>query len=211
MELKINKQTAKDALWLNEAKQSIPYNRTTPFERKSEIALAKITKEAISINEKLSAFKDDLRLQAAELYEAFIAENGGKAPGKGKGGATFFNFDRSIKVELSVNERIEFDENLITLAQDKLNELLNDGLNEAKEFVKPLVMDAFTTSKGSLDTKRVLGLRRYSERIKDSRYAEAMAFIDKAIRRPDSKEYYRVWVLDAEGKYQDVQLNFSAI
>ena len=70
---------------------------------------------------------------------------------------------------------------------------------------------AFTTSGGKLDAKNVLGLRRYADRITDPRYTEAMTLIDKAIRKPESKEYFRVWVKDNSGEYQDLQLNFSAL
>lgn len=211
MKPQINQQRSSDTLWQDEAGTKIPYNRINPYERKAETKLAQIAKAAINVNEKLTAFKADVQKGAADLYAAFIAQNGGKAPGRGKGNLTFYNFDRSIKVEMSVNEAITFDENTIQLAHDKLTELLEDGLEEAKDFVKPLVMDAFSTAKGKLDTKRVLGLRRYADKIKDTRYAEAMAFIDQAIRKPSSKEYFRVWLRASNGEYQDIQLNFSAI
>lgn len=211
MKIQINQQKSSEQLWQDEAGNRIPFKRVSAYERKAESRVAQMARAAASINDKLVAFKNDVQSAAAELYEAFIAENGGKAPGQGKGGATFYNFDRSIKVEVSVSNAITFDDNLIQLAQDKLNELLTDGLQEAKDFVKPLVMDAFQTSRGRLDTKRVLGLRRYADKITDPRYAEAMAFIDKAIRKPSSKEYFRVWVRNAQGEYQDIQLNFSAI
>lgn len=211
MKLIINQQRSSDNVWKDEAGTKIPYNRINPYERKAESKLAQIAKAAVNVNERLSNFKADLQKAASELYAAFIAQNGGKAPGRGKGNLTFYNFDRSIKVEMSVNESISFDENTIQLAHDKLNELLEDGLEEAKDFVKPLVMDAFSTAKGKLDTKRVLGLRRYADKISDPRYAEAMSFIDQAIRKPSSKEYFRVWIRGNNGEYHDVQLNFSAI
>lgn len=207
----INQQKSSDSTWTDEAGNAIPYNRTTTFERSVERNLAQIAKKAVSIHANLTDFKDELQQKAEELYEQFIKENGGKAPGKGKGGATFYNFDRSIKVEVAISEPPTFDENTIELAKAKLNEVLEDGLNGAKDYVKPLVMDAFQTSNGNLDHKRVLGLRRYAERINDARYTEAMSLIDKSIRRPRSKEYYRVWLKDSTGEYQNVQLNFSAV
>lgn len=197
-------------MWLDEAGSSIPYNRTTPYERKAERMTFKLAKEAIRLNKALADFKESVRKEAEELYELFVSENNGKV-GKGRGGATFFNFDRSIKVEVSVQDLISFDENLINLAKEKLDEVLNEGLTGAKEFVKPLLMDAFKTSNGKLDTRRVLGLRRYAGRIKDTRYDEAMVLIDKSIRRPQTREYFRVWVKDETGEYQDIQLNFSSI
>jgi hypothetical protein len=207
----IKQQKPADILWADETGNQIPYNRTTPYERAAERKVCALTKEAVRLNELLTAFKTNLKTNADELYEAFLAENNGNPLGKGKGGITLYNFDRSIKIEVSVNEQITFDDNLIGLAKQKLDDLLNDGLSAAKDFIKPLVMDAFSTIGGKLDTKRVLGLRRYASKITDPRYTEAMQLIDKAIRKPKSKEYYCVWVKDEHGEYQDVQLNLSKI
>jgi hypothetical protein len=207
--MKINKQTPKDTLWVDEAGTQIPYNRTTKYERTAETSVYKLATDAIKLNEALTEYKNKLRKEAERLYALFTEENG--QLGKGKGGATFYNFDRSIKVEVSVNDQITFDENTIALAKEKLDELLNDGLQGAKDFVKPMVMEAFQTTAGKLDTKRVLGLKRHAARVKDDRYDEAMALIDKSVRRPSTKEYFRVWVRDENGEYQNVQLNFASI
>lgn len=207
--MKITKQTSKDKVWLDEAGNTIPYDRTTKYERAAENTVYSIATKAQRIHESLAEFKDTIRAEAERLYALFTKENG--QIGKGKGSATFFNFDRSIKVSVKVNDQITFDENTLDLAKTKLDELLNDGLEGAKDFVKPLVMDAFHQTNGRLDTKRVLGLRRYADRVRDPRYAEAMALIDKAVRRPSSKEYFQVWVRDANGEYQDIQLNFASI
>jgi len=208
--MKLNQQKSSNPMWFDESGTSIPYNRTTSYERKAERVTMKLAKEAIRLNKLLTEYKDTIRQEVEELYELFLTENNGQI-GKNKGGATFFNFDRSIKIEVSVQDLISFDPNLIELAKAKLDEVLNDGLNGAKEFVKPLLMDAFKTSNGKLDTKRVLGLRRYADRVKDVRYDEAMALIDKSIRRPKTREYFRVWVKDETGEYQDIQLNFANI
>lgn len=208
--LKINQQKPTSPLWNDENGTAIPYNRTTKYERSAERATASLAKQALVLNASLTAFKQGLKQKALELYEQFCAENGGTI-GKGKGGASFFNFDRSIKIEVRVNEPISFDENTIGLAKQKLDELLSDGLVDAKDFVKPLVMEAFQTTAGKLDTKRILGLQRHASRITDPRYAEAMALISKAIRRSSTKEYFQVWIKNEAGEYVDVQLNISAL
>lgn len=207
--MKITKQKSSDRLWSDESGQKIPYERTTKYERAAEVSTHKLAVEALKIHNTLTSFKDGVREEANKLYALFEKEKG--QIGKGKGSATFYNFDRSIKVSVKVNEQITFDENTIDLAKAKLDELLNDGLEGAKDFVKPLVMEAFQTQNGKLDTKRVLGLRRHASRIKDARYNEAMALIDQAVRRPSSKEYFQVWVRDENGEYQDIQLNFASV
>lgn len=207
--MKITKQKSSDKLWLDEAGTTIPYDRTTKYERAAENAIYKLAMTAHDLHSKLAAYKEKVREEAERLYELFTKENG--TIGKGKGSATFYNFDRSIKVMVKVNDQITFDENTIALAKEKLDELLNEGLQGAKDFVKPMVMEAFQTTAGKLDTKRVLGLKRHASRVKDDRYDEAMALIDKSVRRPSTREYYQIWVKDENGEYQDIQLNFASI
>ena len=209
--LTINQQKSANEKWQDEAGDLIPYNRVRPYERLAERKLATMARKALGINESLTAFKKEVQETAEELYEAFLLGNNGKAPGKGKGGITLFNFDRSIKVEVTAHDKIEFDPNLIGLAKAELDELLKDGLGGAKEWIEPLVMSAFETSNGRMDHKKILSLKKHSDRITDERFHKAMAFIDKAIRRPSSKEYFRVWIRKNNGEYQDIQLNFSAI
>ena len=208
--LTVKQQTSKQTFWKDEAGIEIPYKRTTPFERKCEKDTAKIANRALKLNNDLTAFKNDLKQEVEALYEDFKKENGGII-GKGKGNASFYNFDRSIKVEVSINEAITFDENCINLAHEMLKEVISEGLSGAADWIEGIVLDAFAKSNGKLDTKKVLGLRKYEQKVNKPRYSEAMRMIDKGIRRPASKEYFRVWIKDEAGEYKDVQLNFSAI
>lgn len=208
--LTVNQQTSKQTFWKDEAGIEIPFNRTTPFERKCERSTAKIANRSLRLNSDLTEFKNDLKQEVEALYEDFKKENGGII-GKGKGGATFYNFDRSIKIEVSINETITFDENCINLAHEMLKEVISEGLSGAADWIEGIVLDAFAKSNGKLDTKKVLGLRKYEQKVNKPSYSEAMRMIDKGIRRPASKEYFRVWIKDEAGEYKDVQLNFSAI
>jgi hypothetical protein len=210
-ELQIRTQTIKDGFWLDEEGKKVDVKRLTPYEKQCEKHAGVIAKQAIVINKQLTEFKERVEKTAKELYQAFLVENNGKPKGKGKGGNTIYNFDRSIKVEVSIGQPITFDDNLIDLAKQKLDEILEDGLQGAKDFIKEWIMGAFETSRGKMDTKRVLGLSKYESRVDDPRYTEAMALIKRAIRRPESKEYFRVWVKGANNQYQDIQLNFSSI
>lgn len=209
--LTINQQKPADKIWKDEAGQQIPFNRINSHEKDLERSTAILAKQALVAQDVLMKLKKDIQETCIKLYVGFLNHHKVDKVGKGKGGMTFFNFDRSIKIELQSKEPLSFDDNTIELAKSKLEELLEDGLQSAKDFVKPLVMDAFNNSKGKLDPKQVLGLRRHKERIKDVRYSEAMDLIDLAIRKNATKQYYKVWIKDASGQYQDVQLNFASI
>jgi hypothetical protein len=208
----VRQQKSSDKLWKDEAGMAIPYERIKTSERASERKIPSLAKERINLRKSLELHKQKCFEVGAELYRLFIEENGGKAPkSKGKGNITRFNFDRSIKIEINVNDRIEFDPSLLGLAKNLLDEMLTDGLESAKDYIKPIVMDAFNNSKGTLDTKGILGLRKHACNVPDPRYKEAMTFIDQSIRRPESKEYFALSVKDEKGEYVDVHLNFSSI
>ena len=133
--LTVKKQTPADKNWLDEQGQAIPYNRVNVYERTAEITLSKLAKDALIINSKLSAFKAQVRTAVDFLYKSFVEQNDGKIQGRGKGNITLYNFDRSIKVEVNVNEPIRFDEEFIKLAKAELDALLKDNLGKAADWI----------------------------------------------------------------------------
>lgn len=204
---------SKNDFWTDEKGISIPASRITKAEKLKEKNAAKIVKEAALINKALKAFKDLITELIGEAYEMDLKEK--KVAENGKGNYVLYSFDRSIKVEVNINERIEFDENLIGAAKEKFEAFLTEGTNGVDEMIRELIRSAFeTVRKGKLDTKKVLSLLAYRSRISEAKYPqfhEALKLIEDSIRRPDSRTYYRVWEKDQEGKYQALELNFSAI
>jgi len=205
--------TSKDSAWLDESGAAIPFNRTTPAERGREKSAASIYKEAKRLNKALASFKNLVRTLCDKAYKDALSELK-VDPVDRKGNFTWFNFDRSFKVEVSINDRIEFDDLLIQAAQEKLRSFLATNTSGIDDMISKLIMDAFQTTRGKLDTKRVMNLVRYRSRLDQAKYPEfheAIDFIEKSIRKPESKTYYRVWERDANGEYQVIDLNISSI
>jgi hypothetical protein len=204
-------QKSNQEFWIDETGNKIPYNRTSATERLQERLSTKLLKEAKQINERLDALKENFRNFSNGVYELFLKERSLEMKADRKGNYTWYNFDRSIKVEVSVSERITFDDMSISAAREKLSQFLDENIEGKLEFVKDLVNEAFQTSKGQLDTKKVMGLLKYRSKIKHQAYQEAMNLIEQSIRRPDSKAYYRIWEKDNQGEYKLVDLNFSSL
>jgi hypothetical protein len=208
MNLKTFKST--DQLWIDESETSIPYNRTTKVERLMERSSAKILKEALVVNKKLVAFRDTISDLSMEAYEAFMASK--NSTKETKGNFTWYNFNRSIKIEVSISEALQFDDMTIEAAKEKFDAFLDENVTSKNDFVKPMIIDAFETQRNSkLDTKRVLGLMRYESKINNPMFSEAVKLIQESIRRSKSKTYYRVWVKDENGQYQNIDLNLSSL
>ena len=205
----IRKQAPSDKTWKDEKGMEIPYTRTSAVERMMEKGAYKLLHDAIALSDELGELKNDCRKISEEIFNRIMSDNDVKKATKGN--FSWFNFDRSIKVEVSINERITFDDALITACQHKLNEFLNDELSDKQDFIRQLVTDAFSRTRGTLDAKKVMGLLRHKQQIKAKKFHEALELLEKSVRRRDSKTYYRVSYRKENGEYQVVDLNFSSI
>jgi len=203
-------QTTKNQFWTDESGTQIPYNRITKSERLMETSSAKLLKSAKSVNKGLTNFKAEIKLLCDAAEVAFAEEN--KVTRENyKGNWTWFNFDRSIKVERSVNESLQYDDLTIMAAKEILHEFLNDSIDGKKDFVKEMILTAFENKNGKLDPKKISPLTRHEKRVNDPRFTEACNLIKKAERRPDSKTYFRIWTKNVAGAYESIELNFSNI
>lgn len=204
-------QNLKDQLWKDENGTSIPTSRLTKAEKLQERKAAALLKSAVAVNNSLKGFKEQIKTICEEVEDAVLSENGAKRSDDYKGTYTWFNFDRSIKVERKVSEPMTFDDLIITAAKQKLDEFLGQTISSKHEFVNEMINSAFETTKGKLDPKKVMPLLRYESKVNHPLFTEACRLINKAQRRPDSKTYYRVWAKNDDGKFEAVELNFSNI
>lgn len=209
MKTNVKNQKSTDKFWTDESGTQVPYSRTSESEKLMEKESYRLFKEALKINQELAAYKKTLTDTCQKVYATFMAEKGNDKVGKGN--YTWHNFNRTIKIEVSINERIEFDDLTITACKDKLDEFLKETVQSTDDAIKAMIMDAFNNTKGRLDTKKVMNLLRYKSKIKHAFYQEAMELLESSIRRPDSKAYFRVWAMDDNGSYQLIDLNFSSI
>src|SRR6185312_7180999 len=202
--MNITEQKKTDQFWKDEAGINIPFNRINDTERFKEKHAFKIATKALAIQQSIAEFKEYVKSTSQEVLRKSVKAANGEDKER-KGNFTWYNVDRSI------NERIEFDDVLIKLCKEKLDEFLKKNLTASDEFVKELVDSAFTNTKGSLDAKKVLSLLKHRQKIKNKLFQEALDLLEQSIRRPDSKTYYRVSAKDEEGKYKSIDLNFSSI
>lgn len=205
-------QKSSNKNWVDESGTSIPYARTTIAERLMERSSAKLLREAKSVSEKLRNLKKMIYEASTRAEEAFMKEKGIEQRGKGKGNFTWYNFDRSIKVEVNVNEPIVFDDLTIQAAKEKFDHFLDDNVTASTDFIKQMILEAFETSRGrKLDTKRVMNLVRYEKKVNKPLFSEAVALINEAIRRPGTKMYFKIYEREKDGSYKIIDLNLATI
>jgi len=202
-------QKVKDENWIDESGRSVPVKYISAGSKLKEKNAATLLKQSKEISKRLIDFKKNIEKLSDEVLVKMAEENNIK--NLQKGNYTWFNFDRSIKIEVSISDRIDFDDICIAGAKAKLDEFLNANLDSKQAFIKELVQDAFSTAKGKMDVKKVMSLMKYGSRITDQLFQEAIALIKESIRNPDSKTYFRIWEREKNGDYKLIDLNFSSI
>jgi hypothetical protein len=203
------KQEIKDGFWINEAGDKVPVGYINKSDKLKERHAHTLLVRAKSLNGKLTEFKELSRRLNDEVLKAAMDDF--KASPVGKGNYTWFNFDRSIKNEVSINERIEFDDLTIKACKEKLDEFLNANVTSKYDMIKQIITDAFSTTRGKLDAKKVLPLLKYKDKVRDALFLESMELLEKSIRRPDSRIYHRISERQPDNSYKVIDLNFSSL
>jgi hypothetical protein len=196
--------------WTDESGKTVPYSAIKKSEIVYEREAYNIAKAALAANKNLSKLKQFIQKSIACCVDAFHKDYKGKRT-EFKGNYTIHNFNDTIKIEVSVSNPIVFDDLTIKKAQETFKEFLTEGVSAKDETIKEMVLGAFESTRGKLDVDKIMSLKRYSDRINDPRWKRAMQLIDQAIRRPATATYYRVWVKDENGKYQNIPLALANV
>lgn len=203
-------QNKKQEHWLDEASKKVPFKYVTKFDREKEAELGKILKEAEFLNKRLVLLKVSMIEFCKKTIKNYAEKNKIKTD-TWKGNLTIASFDNSVKIELSANARVEFDDLAIKACKGLLDEFLAENIDAKNAFISEIVTDAFSTSRGKLDTKKVLSLLKYESKITDPKFNEAMKFLKDSIKNTGSKDYYRITRKDNSGEFKQVKLDISSI
>lgn len=206
----IKKQTTVDGTWKDANGHLIPISRVSGTEKLFEKKAYALGKEAIEIQTKLLAFKSKIKEECIAAFDLIAKENNIDLE-KNKGNFTFYNFDRSIRIERAFNQKIAFDLALIEIARIKLFDYFDNKLSNIDALVKEIALSSFQNTKGRLDTNKILNLLSYRTKVNKDEYSEVCDLIEKAITNPGSRVYYRVFIRNEQGGYDNVDLNFSSV
>lgn len=162
-------------------------------------------------NKALQSFKDKIN-QEIESYLDLLLEkyNLDARSNAKKGNYTFENYSKTLKIQIQMAEKINFNEKL-NIAKAKIDEYLNDIVKDSSEDIKVLINKAFEVDKkGNLDSKKILSLRSYD--IKDPRWQEAMEIIAESVEIVGVKPYIRFYKREkATDSWTNVSLDFASI
>lgn len=209
MELKAITQKTNEKVWTDESGNQVTVSRLSKTELLMERISGSILRNAIRLHNELSTFKASIRKACDEVYNTYYAER--NLTPAGRGNFTFYNFNRTIKIEVSVNDRIEIDELGIITAKQLLDEYISENVSTKHDVIKQLIIDAFSTTRGKIDSKKIVNLIRYRSKINDEKFNRAVELLEQSIRKPESRIYFRIWQREPGGQWQNIDLNFSSI
>ncbi len=192
--------------WIDLNGNTVPAQYVPKLDKDRERVTLKHLARAKKLSEQLAKFKADLLDDCDAVYDQMLEDN--NVPGNSKGGFSISTFDRDAKIEISVQERIEFDD-LISVAHEKIKLYLEEKTQGVDHDLQQIINQAFETRKGRMDVKRILGLFRLQ--INHPLWIDAMELIKRSITRNNSKRYARIWEKDENGEYRNIELNFSSI
>lgn len=140
--------------------------------------------------------------------EALIAEKYGASKGGSKGNKTFMTFDGLFKVQVQVQESIDFGPQL-HIAKDLIDECLNEWAADSRPEIRAIVTRAFNTDKaGKINRAEIFMLLRLE--IEDERWRKAMEAIRDAMRVVGSKTYVRCYERDSiADKFRAISIDLA--
>lgn len=211
MSVKIH--TQKDAAWRNADGDNVPVKFVPVMDKKKEALAGKLHKSALSLEAALAGLHKTMSDAFAEIKEMVREEYSlkYKKPMKEKGSITWFNFDRSLKIEADKNDIVKWDNALMTAAKDQLDAYLNSNLSETNELISALVSGAFANTRGMIDSGKVFQILKYQDKIRDKRFQKACELMKNAQSLDKTKLYMRIWERQTDGQYRNINLNFSSL
>jgi len=211
MNVKIHKP--KDAIWRDASGTEVPVKFVPAPDKKKEALAGAVYKAAVTAEAVLLDLHKMLTNAFSEARAAVAQEYAikGKEKKKGKGSFTWYNFDKSVKIEADINDIVKWDGAMMTEALSQLNSYISGNIGDSNELIKQLVNDAFTGSKGQIDSRKVFQLLKYENKIKDKRFLKACDIIKQASSVDSTKLYMRVSEKTETGEYRIINLNFSSI
>lgn len=187
----------------------VPKSKVKPQHILEDEMVQRLASSAENLKNVLVKFKTSALEQASQFLELLAQEYGTQKGGK-QGNVTFKSYDGSFEMQISVAKTLSFGPELQS-AKTLIDACIERWSEGASDNIRVLVNDAFQVNKqGSIDTHRVLGLRRLD--IKDGDWLRAMDAISDALRVHGSKTYLRFYNIDTEtGARQAISLDLAAL
>lgn len=193
--------------WINATGDAVPGKYVPVIDKKRDAMVERLFKRATDVSQRLIDLRTEVDVEATRFLADAAAQHN-LVPNDG-GNYWFTGFSGDKRIEIKVGKLIDFDEHL-KWAKQKIDQCIEKWSEGANDKLRLIVFDAFKAdSKGRLDTKRILGLRKLE--IKDAVWEEAMELISKALVVTGTKTYVNFYRRGPHGEWIGIILDLARV
>jgi len=185
-------------MWIDKRGKEIHPDNVRASDKIKDEMVRNIIKKALGEQERILEFKADA-LDEIDSYISLMRDEYNLDPNSGKkGNMSFESFDGLMRVTISVQQVVEFDEKL-SFAKEKLDAFLKLETKDSSANIQTLIAGAFDVDKkGSVNAKSILALKRHE--IDHPLWLEMMSIIDDSIQIATTKSYMRFYTKSGIGE-----------
>lgn len=198
-----------ETFMINAEGHHVPVEKVRPEDKLEDDIVREMHWQALALQAEIRTFKAQAFDNVASFL-SLLAEKYGTSRGGKKGNITLTSYDGMIRVQVSVQDYIQFGPQL-QIAKQLVDECLHEWSDGANANLKAIVDQAFRVDKNNrLNTQAILGLRRLH--ISDEKWVKAMEAITDSIRVTSSKQYIRFYRRPSpEADFEAVNLDIAKL
>lgn len=192
--------------WIDAQGRPVPPRYIEKEVKERDRMVRRIFMKAMKLKQHVVQVKNEVVLSLDEYLDALA----GQHDTSWKGNAELVTFDGRLKVEVKVNEALEFDERL-QLAKQKIDDCLRRWTGNARSEIRAIISQAFQMDrKGRINVRSILTLRQF--RFEDPQWRAAMTLISDSLRIRSTRRYVNFYRKDeTTGRFVLIPLNWSAL
>jgi len=197
----------KKGMWMDGKGDFVPVRYVTKLDKEKDKIVVKLSEKALKLHAQMENFKKEVMSEIENYIQT--AEKFYEVDEKTLvGNKSLTDFANTLRVELSVNKTLAFDEKL-GIARGLIDECIEAWSEGANTKLLALVEQAFKTDKrGRIDRDRILGLRKLD--ISDDKWQKAMKIIGDSLTVVDKKSYIR-FQRKTDGRWNTVHLDIAKL
>lgn len=191
-----------------EAEKAAEGQKKADFEKRRQAYVDELTMQAEQLSKEIAFFHQHAKALLLTFRED-SRQYAGMIRANSKGGYSIET--PTAKAVLKFQNKMGFDERA-TLAEELINDFLTSTVKKRDLAIYELLMDLLKRdAKGKLEPQRVMEIIKHEDRFEDERWTKAIKLLKESYQIQGSKYYMEFSVKDEDGKWQLLNLNFSAL
>nr|WP_321265233.1 DUF3164 family protein [uncultured Sphaerochaeta sp.] len=186
----------------------VPEDLIKPYDLIKDQTVNLAFSKVMDLRHQMIETKAEVMAMIAELQQVLADQYQITLGGK-KENLMVSSFDGAVRIVVAMNEYQSFDEK-IHIAKQVIDSCIERWAEGTNANLKVIIDQAFAINQsGHMDIRSIVNLRRLN--IDDEEWKKAMDIISDSLQTVVSKQYFRVYRRDSEGKYLMVNLDLASM